>query len=70
MIGQFGQMGRINCGVFWVLPVELSAHTLLLCVLNPWFSINKPLFLQKKTKLLRHFNGIYTFGIGIYKFSL
>ena len=37
---------------------------LLLCVLNPWFSINKPLFLQK-TKLLRHFNGIYIFGIGI-----
>ena len=40
-------MGRKKSGIFWVFPVELSAHTLLLCVLNPWFSINKPLFLQK-----------------------
>ena len=65
MIGPFGQMGRINCGVFWVFPVELSAHTLLLCVLNPWFSINKHFY-----KKLRHFKGIYIFGIRIYKFGL
>ena len=28
IIGTFGQMGRINCGVFGVFPVELSAHIL------------------------------------------
>ena len=54
IIGQFGQMGQNNCGVF---PIELSVHTLSLCVSSPWFSINQPLFLQR-TKPLRHFKGI------------
>ena len=46
-IGQFGQMARINCGVFGVFPLELSEHFLPLCVPSPWFSINQPIFLQK-----------------------
>ena len=28
IIGRFGQMGRLHCGVFGVFPVELSAHIL------------------------------------------
>ena len=54
IIGWFGQMGPINCGVFGVFPVELFAHILSLFVLSPWFSNNQPSFLQK-TKILRHF---------------
>ena len=52
IMGRFGHIGQINCGVFGVFPVEL----LSLCVHSPWFFINKPLLLQKH-KLLRHFKG-------------
>ena len=34
IIGQFVQMGRINCGLFGVFPGELSAYTLSFCVLS------------------------------------
>ena len=49
IIGQFRQIGRMHCGVFVVLPVELSAYIL---------SNNQPLFLQE-TNFFRHFNGIF-----------
>jgi hypothetical protein len=35
IIGRFGQRGRINSGVFGVLPFKLSAHILSLCVPSP-----------------------------------
>ena len=42
IIGPFGQMGRINCGVFKIIPVELSAHILSL---YSRYSNNQQLFL-------------------------
>ena len=56
------QMGRMNCGVFGVFPVEISAHILSLCVPSPLISIYQPLFPQK-TKLLRHFKGKQYLGL-------
>ena len=50
IIGRFGQMGRINCGVFGVFPAELSPHNL------SSFSINQSLFLLR---FLRHLKGIF-----------
>ena len=45
IIGRFGQMGRINCGVFGVFPAELSPHNL------SSFSINQSTYIS--TKILR-----------------
>ena len=51
----FGQIDRMNFGVFGVFSADLSAPIL--------FSINQPLFLQKTKPLYP--NPKYLFGIGI-----
>ena len=50
-------IGRIDCGVFGVFPVELSAHILSLCVPDP------SIISTEKYKLLRHFGLGYKFGL-------
>ena len=49
---RFRQMGQIKFGIFGALSVELSAHSLSLCVPSRWFFINPPLLLPK-TKLFK-----------------
>ena len=56
IIGQFGQMGQIDCGVFGLFLVELSAQNLSLCVPSP-------LFLQK-IMILIHFKVISIMNLG------
>ena len=61
IIGQFGQIGQIDCQV---IPVELSAHILSLCVR----AYDLRLFLQK-TMILRCFLKKFYLGLG-YEFRL
>ena len=47
------QMGRMNYGVFWVFPIEISAHILSLFVpIHDFSLINNHYFYQR---FLRHF---------------
>ena len=50
IIGQFGFVSQVNCGVFGVFPCEVSRHILSLCApkgqtISKWFF--KPTFLPK-----------------------
>ena len=51
-------------GVIGVFLVAFSAHILSLCLTSPWLLINQS-FIQQKTKIFRHFKGIYIWVRGV-----
>ena len=63
IIGQFGQMGRINCGVFLI---EISAHFVIVFLGHDFLFIN---IISTKTKLWRQIYLGWDMNLGCKEFS-